>query len=206
MFTGIIENTMQVIKIIKKNNFQKHILEFKKELLTNLKIGASVSHNGCCLTVTKINKKKVTFDLIKETLKLTNLNNIKEGDFINIERSAKYGDEIGGHILSGHIITTAKIINISKSKYNYQICLILKNLNIMKYISYKGFIAIDGISLTVGDINEKNFFINLIPETILKTTLGKKNIGDVVNVEIDSYTQTIVNTIENLKKIKNNFI
>ncbi|CRK85437.1 Riboflavin synthase [Candidatus Providencia siddallii] len=204
MFTGIIKATAPIIKIIKKEDFHVHIMKFIPELLIGLETGASVAHNGCCLTVTNIEDEKVSFDLIKETLNLTNLGNLKVGDSVNIERAAKFNDEIGGHIISGHIITTAEIIKIFNSKFNCQIWLHINNPNIMKLIFYKGYIAIDGISLTIGNINKKSFCLNLIPETLSRTTFGEKRIGDLVNIEIDQQTKIIINTVKEFLKQKNN--
>ncbi|MGW1371554.1 riboflavin synthase subunit alpha, partial [Providencia hangzhouensis] len=154
------------------------------------------AHNGCCLTVTKIDGERVSFDLIKETLRLTNLGELQEGDVVNIERAAKYGDEIGGHVVSGHIMTTAEISKIFTSEDNHQIWLSIRDKSLMKYILHKGFVAIDGISLTVGDVINNRFCVHLIPETLERTTLGKKRLGDKINIEIDPQTQAIVDTVE----------
>lgn len=171
-------------------------MKFTPELLVGLETGASVAHNGCCLTVTKIDGEYVSFDLIKETLRLTNLGELKVGDVVNIERAAKYGDEIGGHVVSGHIVTTAEISKIFTSEDNHQIWLSIYDKALMKYILHKGFVAIDGISLTVGDVINNRFCVHLIPETLARTTLGLKRLGDKVNIEIDPQTQAIVDTVE----------
>ncbi|AMA65138.1 Riboflavin synthase [Candidatus Arsenophonus lipoptenae] len=204
MFTGIIQGKGILVDVINRINLNRFIVKFPNEMLPNLKIGASVSNNGCCLTVSDINQEYITFDLMKETLKLTNLESLKIGDIINLERSVKYSDEIGGHIMSGHIITTAKIIKILKSKNNLQIWFNLCKKKYVKYILHKGFIGIDGISLTVGNVTNNSFCVHLIPETILRTTIAEKNLGEKVNIEIDFHTQAIVDTIERIinKKYK----
>ncbi|WP_433587682.1 riboflavin synthase subunit alpha [Providencia alcalifaciens] len=196
MFTGIVQGTAPIIAITERANFRTHVMKFTPELLVGLETGASVAHNGCCLTVTKIEGENVSFDLIKETLRLTNLGELKEGDVVNIERAAKYGDEIGGHVVSGHIVTTAEISKIFTSEDNHQIWLSIYDKALMKYILHKGFVAIDGISLTVGDVINNRFCVHLIPETLARTTLGSKRLGDKVNIEIDPQTQAIVNTVE----------
>lgn len=198
MFTGIVKGKGILISLKDDINFRTYTIQFPNELLYDLKTGISISNNGCCLSVTYINEDKVSFDLIKETLELTNLGSLKLGDMINLERSVKYSDEIGGHLMSGHIITTAEIDNISKSNNNLQIWFYLHNKHIMKYILNKGFIGVDGISLTVGGVVNDRFYVNLIPETIVRTTIAEKKLGEKVNVEIDTNTQAIVDTIERL--------
>lgn len=196
MFTGIVQGTAPIIEVIERANFRTHVMKFTPELLVGLETGASVAHNGCCLTVTAIEDDKVSFDLIKETLRLTNLGELQVGNVVNIERAAKYGDEIGGHVVSGHIITTAEISKIFTSEDNHQVWLSIYDKSLMKYILHKGFVAIDGISLTVGDVINNRFCVHLIPETLSRTTLGKKSLGHKVNIEIDPQTQAIVDTVE----------
>ncbi len=117
-----------------------------------------MAHNGCCLTVTEINGNHVSFDLMKETLRITNLGDLKSGgDWVNVERAAKFSDEIGGHLMSGHIMTTAEVAKILTSENNRQIWFKVEDSQLMKYILYKGFIGIDGISLTVGEVTPTRF-------------------------------------------------
>lgn len=161
-----------------------------------LAIGASVANNGVCLTVTEINDDLVSFDLMQETLRITNLGALKVGDWVNIERAMQMGMEIGGHILSGHVYCTATISNIIASENNRQIWFELPNTEVMKYILTKGFVAVDGISLTIGEVRGNQFCVNLIPETLQRTLMGQRKLGDRVNIEIDSQTQAIVDTVE----------
>jgi len=172
------------------------VVEMPQEMLKGLQIGASVAHNGVCLTVTKIQDNLVSFDLMQETLKITNLGELKAGDFVNIERAMQMGTEIGGHILSGHVYCTADIVERIPSENNLQIWFQLPNQDTMKYVLTKGFIAVDGISLTIGEVREQRFCVNLIPETIHRTLIGKKTVGKKVNIEIDPQTQAIVDTVE----------
>ena len=167
-----------------------------QEMLKGLQIGASVAHNGVCLTVTEIKGNLVSFDLMQETLKITNLGELQVGDFVNIERAMQMGTEIGGHILSGHVYCTADIVERLPSENNLQIWFQLPNKDMMKYVLTKGFIAVDGISLTIGEVREQRFCVNLIPETIHRTLIGKKQVGEKVNIEIDPQTQAIVDTVE----------
>ena len=196
MFTGIVQGTGTVVSVIEKPNFRTHIIKMPTAMLPNLTLGASVAHNGCCLTVTKIEGDLVSFDMIKETLRLTNLGDLQEGDAVNLERAASFSDEIGGHLMSGHIVCTAEVAKILTSENNRQIWLRMPHTEYMKYILHKGYIGIDGISLTVGEVTASRFCVHLIPETLERTTLGTKRLGDKINIEIDPQTQAIVDTVE----------
>ncbi|ELV8622277.1 riboflavin synthase subunit alpha [Vibrio vulnificus] len=196
MFTGIVQGTAEVVIIEAKELFQTHTIRLCGEMLSGLAIGASVAHNGCCLTVTKIAGDLVSFDLMQATLKLTNLGTLRVGDRVNIERAAKFGDEIGGHSMSGHISTTAKIDQIIDTPNNRTIWFKLPYDDAMKYILAKGYIGVDGCSLTIGEVKADRFNVHLIPETLNRTLFGQRNVGESVNIEFDPQTQTIVDTVE----------
>ncbi|MFC0323878.1 riboflavin synthase subunit alpha [Gallibacterium melopsittaci] len=196
MFTGIIQGKAQIHEIKAKDNFRTHIIKMPQDLLSGLTLGASVAHNGVCLTVTAINNDLISFDLMQETLKVTNLGELKIGDEINVERAMKIGDEVGGHLLSGHIYCTADVEEIITSPNNCQIWFRLPNKSVMKYILTKGYIAVDGISLTIGAVKEQSFCVNLIPETLQRTIISQKQVNDKVNIELDSQTQAVVDTVE----------
>ncbi|ABR74540.1 riboflavin synthase [Actinobacillus succinogenes] len=196
MFTGIVQGTAQIQSVTEKANFRTHTVKMPQELLADLEIGASVANNGVCLTVVKIDGDSVSFDLMIETLRITNLGGLKAGDFVNIERAMKFGAEVGGHILSGHVYCTAKVVQRIPSENNLQLWFELPTADVMKYILTKGFIAVDGISLTVSEVKDNRFSVNLIPETVHRTLIGKREIGDLVNIEIDPQTQAIVDTVE----------
>jgi len=195
MFTGIVQGTGKIVEVIEG----KAIKSFKIEVpnVDSLDIGASVSVDGVCLTATSIENKIVSFDVIQETLSRTTLGQIEVDELVNIERSLKFGDEIGGHLLSGHIIATGIVNDKSKSGEGFDLS-ILTPPSIEKFLIEKGYIAIDGISLTIGEINNSRFNLHIIPETMRQTTIASKQIGDAVNIEIDSTTQTIVATVERL--------
>ncbi|EAS45164.1 riboflavin synthase [Photobacterium profundum] len=195
MFTGIVQGTVRVVKILKKENFQTHVLEMPQELRKGLTLGASVAHNGCCLTATKVEGDFVSFDLMQETLKVTNLGLLVEGDNVNIERAAKFGDEIGGHSMSGHINLCSTISDVITTANNCTIWFTMP-MSSMKYVLTKGYIGIDGCSLTIGEVKDNLFCVHLIPETLERTLFGIRKIGDVVNIEIDPQTQAIVDTVE----------
>ncbi|VFP80275.1 riboflavin synthase subunit alpha [Candidatus Erwinia haradaeae] len=207
MFTGIIQGTAELFFIKEKDHNRTHVIKMPQVLLSGIEIGASVAHDGCCLTVTDITGDHVSFDLISETISLTTLGSLLVGDKVNVERAAKFSDEIGGHIVSGHITTTAKILKVYNIKNTYTIFLQLLKANQKKYVFYKGFITIDGISLTVGEVKQDIFCVHLIPETLVRTTIGSKNIGDRVNIEIDLHTKVITDTVERvLERYKINSI
>ncbi len=196
MFTGIVKGIAQIVAIEEKDLFRTHTLEFPDSWQQGLQIGASVAHNGCCLTVTQIDGNRVSFDLIKETLRVTNLGRLKVGDWVNIERAALFSDEIGGHLMSGHIMTQAEICKVIESPDNRELWFKVQDAQYMKYILHKGFIGIDGCSLTIGDVGREKFCVWLIPETIERTLFSTRKVGDWVNLEIDPQTQAIVETVE----------
>lgn len=195
MFTGIIQCTAEVVAIERKTDFQTHRILLPEMLLPGLETGASVAHNGCCLTVTAISGREVAFDLMQATLKATNLGELNVGDRVNIERAARFGDEIGGHSMSGHIIDTLVVDEVLATPNNHQIWLQLP-ISYRKYIFTKGYIGLDGASLTIGEVEAERFCVNLIPETLERTLLGERKPGDRINLEIDPQTQAIVDTVE----------
>jgi riboflavin synthase len=199
MFTGIIQGTGTVLSIVQKQSI--HTLQLELPNTTHLKTGASVSIDGVCLTAVQIQESVVDFDVITETLARTTLGHLTVGQHVNVERSLKFGDEIGGHLLSGHIMASG--ILHSKTQHAEGVdYTVLVPLDLRKYVMEKGYIAVDGISLTVGEVHEGTFSIHLIPETLRLTTLLDKEVGDPVNLEIDSTTQTIVATVERVLEEK----
>ncbi|MGD8172682.1 riboflavin synthase subunit alpha [Vibrio sp. TRT 21S02] len=195
MFTGIVQGTAELVAINKKERFQTHTIRLNNTMRSGLEIGASVAHNGCCLTVTHIDGDLVDFDLMQETLKLTNLGALQVGEHINIERAAKFGDEIGGHSMSGHISLVSTIVDVIDSPNNRTIWFEVPQ-EAIKYVLAKGYIGLDGCSLTIGEVKGNRFNVHLIPETLQRTLFGKRAVGDLINVEFDPQTQAIVDTVE----------
>jgi riboflavin synthase len=197
MFTGIVQTKAKVIQVVEKEQFRSIKLQVGSGHLQSLQRGASVAVNGTCLTATEFDIAEgwVEFDVIAETLKLTNLGLLHLGSWVNVERSLKFGDEIGGHIVSGHVQGVAEIVDIIRTADNCSIKLRLP-APLHPYIFSKGFIAVDGISLTVGEVQDGLFGLYLIPETLSVTTLGDRKIGDVLNVEMDQQSISIVQTVE----------
>jgi len=193
MFTGIVQG----IATINATSQGESVMTLSITLpeTENLKIGASVSIDGVCLTVTSIDGLNVNFDVISETLHRTTLSDLDIGSEVNFERALRFGDELGGHLLSGHIMSAGLIHSITENGEGKELSIIAPP-TLQKYIIEKGFVAIDGISLTVGVVESNIFALHIIPETLRMTTLGSKQEGDAVNIEIDSNTQTIVSTVE----------
>lgn len=196
MFTGIVQGTAELVAIEALPNFRTHVIRMPNPAWgEGLALGASVAHNGCCLTVTRIEGALVSFDLMQETLAVTNLGSLQLGDKVNLERAARFGDEIGGHAMSGHIMGTAEVSAVIDTPNNRQVWYRLAP-KLMKYVLTKGYIGIDGISLTVGEVRGAEFCVNLIPETLARTNLGWVKAGWRTNIEIDPQTQAIVDTVE----------
>jgi len=197
MFTGIVQAQVQVKDVIQHDNFVRLTLQATPAQLQQLQRGASIAVNGTCLTATDFDVAAgwVSFDVIDETLQKTNLGALQRGDWVNFERSLKFGDEIGGHIVSGHVAATAQILQIQRTANNCAMQLSVP-AELMAFIQPKGFIAVDGASLTVGAIEGHSFWLHLIPETLTVTTLGHKQVGDRLNLECDQQTVTIVQTVE----------
>ncbi len=201
MFTGIVQTRARVDETQHRPGFCTLTLAVANRFLQQLQQGASIAINGTCLTVTAfalaesdVDDGWVSFDLIDETLKLTNLGALTQGAQVNFERSLTIGSEIGGHLLSGHIQTQAQVLTIRQTADNWAIELELA-APWQPYLFSKGFIAIDGISLTVGAVTAGRFWLHIIPETLQITTLGQRQVGDWVNIEIDQQTITIVQTV-----------
>tara|TARA_B100000686_G_scaffold24986_1_gene23980 strand:- start:112 stop:702 length:591 start_codon:yes stop_codon:yes gene_type:complete len=190
MFTGIIQGTGCIQSV---NGDSIVTIDVQIPSTDGLEIGASVSIDGVCLTATSVSDT-VTFDVIPETLDRTTLGSLSSGSNVNVERALKFGDELGGHLLSGHIMGTAEIVAVENQDYTIQ-C----PPEMAEYIQEKGYIAVDGISLTIGKTSGKGGFdVHIIPETLRLTTLGSKGVGDQVNIEIDAMTQAVVETTKRL--------
>ena len=199
MFTGIVQGKVEVVEVRELDKFRTHVVKMPDALREGLAIGASVAHNGVCLTVTDISGDRVSFDLMRETLRLTNLGAVVVGQCVNIERAARFGDEIGGHSMSGHVICMAEVVAIDEAPNNRRLWFALPAA-MGRFVFEKGYIGVDGISLTIGDVRSSGegieFSVNLIPETLSRTTLGERLPGAQVNIEIDPQTQVIVETVE----------
>ena len=195
MFTGIVQGMGRVVSVEQPAaDFRTHTVELPEDMAGGLQTGASVAHNGCCLTVTETDGRIARFDLMAETLDKTNLGRLKAGDLVNLERAARFGDEIGGHLMSGHITATTEILRIERTEHNTTMHFALPAA-LKPYILPKGFVGLDGCSLTIGSVGEDSFCVHLIPETLRRTLFGTRQAGDTVNLEIDPQTQAVVDTV-----------
>lgn len=204
MFTGIVQGKAIVLCIDKGDNLYSFEIKFPGNALLNVERGASIAINGTCLTVTDfdVDESKACFDVMKETLSKTNLKSLSVGAEVNYERAARIGDEIGGHMMSGHIYSTVKILNVLNTQENCSIFFETPP-DARKYLLTKGFVGLNGCSLTLGDVSDESFNVHLIPETLDVTTFRDAQAGQLVNLEIDPQTQAIVDTVEAVLKSKN---
>jgi riboflavin synthase len=193
MFTGIVKGIGKVDSLEKKDDILRCGILFPNNLLADLELGGSVAVDGVCLTIVAQSGSAVFFEAIQETLARTTLAELSIGSSVNLERSAKLNDEIGGHLLSGHVFGTATLACIDKNIYT-----VACSPHWMKYLFPKSYIAINGISLTVVsvDLQKGEFTVHLIPETLKRTTLGQKKAGDLINLEFDAFIQAAVETVE----------
>jgi riboflavin synthase len=199
VFTGIIQSIQKVVSV---HPISQGGIAYSIDYPHSVPIGNSVSINGVCQTVVKQEKGELWFEAIEETLSKTNLATLEPGIEVNCERAARFGDEIGGHLLSGHIVCTTKVTSIEKNAYTFQV-----PSKWRKYLFEKGYVALDGVSLTIVSMNPQTgeLCVHLIPETLKRTTLGKKTLGSEINLEIDSLTQAVVERTEAFldKKLSN---
>ena len=211
MFTGIIEEQGEIIKINKlKVSFE---LKVKcKKVLENTVIGDSIAVNGICLTVTQIEDSSFTADVMAETYRKTNFDSIKIGTVVNLERALTLNSRLGGHMVSGHVDGLGEIREITKEENAYWYTIITKP-SIIRYVILKGSVAINGISLTVAEVGRDYFKVSIIPHTRAHTNLEKIKKGDKINIENDvigKYVERFTNSKlldgEKTSKIDENFL
>ncbi|WP_085314813.1 riboflavin synthase subunit alpha [Derxia lacustris] len=197
MFTGIVQGVAKVAAITDRAGLRTFAIDFPEGFADGLAIGASVAHDGVCLTVTRLTgPQSAEFDVMQQSLAITTLGDFKVGDGINVERAARDGAEIGGHPISGHVDFTATLASIRQPENNYVLRIAVPEQG-LRYIFPKGYVAVNGASLTIAEVNRAEgwFEIWLIPETLRMTTFGHKQAGDRLNVEIERGTQVVVDTI-----------
>ena len=194
MFNGIIYNQGKILNIKKNPKYVtgSSVIEvFSKVKLKKKDIGESVCCDGVCLTLIGIKKKSFFFYLSKETLKRSNFNNIKKGQYINIEKSLKYGQKVSGHYIQGHVDTTGKIKKIKIIDKAWVVSILIKKIY-LKYLVEKGSISINGVSLTISKIKNDGFEITIIPHTLRLTNLIKLKKKDKVNIEFDIFSKYLL--------------
>lgn len=195
MFTGIIEEIGH-LKNIKKNSASAIITIQAEKVLESTQIGDSIAVNGICLTVTKMGSNYFMADVMHETLRRSSLGSVSAGSGVNLERAMQLGARFGGHIVSGHIDGTGKILGIREDD-NAIWYRISADFKLLKYIIEKGSVAIDGISLTVAEVRTDSFLVSVIPHTRANTTLSQRRVGDLVNIENDcigKYVERLIQT------------
>ena len=197
MFTGIVSGIGNLKKIIKCEDYISLIIQAPKGFAKNLSKGASVSVNGVCLTVKKGRTDLLEFDVIEETLKKTNLKNISRSSKLNLERSMTANTEIGGHLVSGHIHGTGEVLKVINRKETKDLLIKIPS-QLREYFFYKGYVALNGCSLTIGKVLKSSFYIHLIPETVSITNFKEIKKGDLINIEVE---QTTINTVETVKRV-----
>ncbi|TDP64242.1 riboflavin synthase subunit alpha [Roseateles toxinivorans] len=197
MFTGIVQGVASVAAITDRPGLRSFTLQFPAGFCSGLEIGASVSCDGVCLTVTALHEgERADFDVMQQSLSLTTLAGLGQGSPLNVERAARDGAEIGGHPLSGHVDFMGTIAEIRRPENNHVLRIAVPQ-RWMRYIFAKGYIAINGASLTVAEADRKAgwFEVWLIPETLRMTTFGDKAEGASLNIEIERQTQVFVDTV-----------
>ncbi len=202
MFSGIVQTKLAIKEIIKQADFASLVYDFSAQFAAGLQLGASVAQNGVCLTVRTMTPNedgsiRVSFDAIAQTLKLTNLADLKSGDEVNIERAARFGDEIGGHVVSGHVFGCIRVLSVEQDALNMRL-VFERPAELRPYLLNKGFVALNGCSLTIAEVTQDTFTVCLIPETRDVTVFGTIEVGAKVNLEIDPSTQATVDTIKEL--------
>jgi len=195
VFTGIVQGVCPVVSCEIHARIARVTVDLD-DLARGLELGASIALNGACVTATEIDGSLVGFDLIKETIELSNLGELVAGTTVNVERSFRFGDEVGGHILSGHVAGVAVVTHI-KSDDGHRLVTMAVPREWMAYLMLKGFVALDGASLTIAEVDRSaaTIAVSLIPETLARTTFSRVEVGDRINLEVDSQTQAIVDTV-----------
>ncbi len=183
MFTGIIEEIGIIARMTRGAQSEQIVIQAEK-ILEDCKIGDSIAVNGACLTVVKTGADSFTADVSPETLRRTNLGELSSGDRVNLERSLKLQDRLGGHIVLGHVDEVGLITNMQVED-NATIMRVAVSGDALRYIVQKGSVCVNGVSLTIANLLEDSFDVSLIPHTKAVTTMGTKKVGDQVNIEVD---------------------
>lgn len=198
MFSGIVQNKAPLTIEAEKPQLKTFSIPLSDRQADGLTLGASIALNGVCLTVTKIQDGRAWFDVMLETLNVTNIGNVADGEWVNVERAARFGDDIGGHAMSGHVSSTVALIEKETPENNTVLWFSITPEQ-RRFLFPKGFVGLNGCSLTIGEVLDDRFNVWLIPETLSVTTFGSVSIGEQMNLEYDAQTQAIVETLERMK-------
>ena len=197
MFSGIVQTVGKIESIKDKNNIKTIRIETHGDYLEDIAIGQSVSVDGVCLSLVKKNNEYCEFEAVEETINRTTLGSYMQGTKVNLEKSLKFGDTVGGHFVSGHIHTRGKILEVELVGESKNILVEIEEKWI-KYLTEKGYISVNGASITIGKVSKNTFYVHLIPETLKTTNLDELIYDNYVNLEFDQATIAIVDTTERL--------
>lgn len=197
MFSGIVQTVGKIESIKDKNHIKTIRIETHGDYLEDIAIGQSVSVDGVCLSLVKKNKEYCEFEAVEETINRTTLGSYKQGTKVNLEKSLKFGDTVGGHFVSGHIHTKGRIVEVELIGESKNILVEIEEKWI-KYLTEKGYISVNGASITIGKVSKNTFYVHLIPETLKTTNLDELIYDNYVNLEFDQTTIAIVDTTERL--------
>ena len=197
MFSGIVQTVGKIESIKDKNNIKTIRIETHGDYLKDIAIGQSVSVDGVCLSLVKKNNEYCEFEAVEETINRTTLGSYMQGTKVNLEKSLKFGDTVGGHFVSGHIHTRGRIVEVELVGESKNILVEIEEKWI-KYLTEKGYISVNGASITIGKVSKNTFYIHLIPETLKTTNLDELIYDNYVNLEFDQTTIAIVDTTERL--------
>ena len=197
MFSGIVQTVGKIESIKDKDHIKTIRIETHGDYLEDIAIGQSVSVDGVCLSLVKKNNDYCEFEAVEETINRTTLGSYKQGTKVNLEKSLKFGDTVGGHFVSGHIHTRGRIVEVELVGESKNILVEIEEKWI-KYLTEKGYISVNGASITIGKVSKNTFYIHLIPETLKTTNLDELIYDNYVNLEFDQATIAIVDTTERL--------
>lgn len=197
MFSGIVQTVGKIESIKDKNHIKTIRIETHGDYLEDIAIGQSVSVDGVCLSLVKKNNEYCEFEAVEETINRTTLGSYKQGTKVNLEKSLKFGDTVGGHFVSGHIHTRGRIVEVELVGESKNILVEIEEKWI-KYLTEKGYISVNGASITIGKVSKNTFYVHLIPETLKTTNLDELIYDNYVNLEFDQTTIAIVDTTERL--------
>jgi len=189
MFTGIVEEVGQVRSITKRAGYQQTTVD-ARQILEDLKIGDSICVSGVCHTAVSYDDAGFTFESVDETLRRTTIGRLRQGDRVNLERSLRMSDRLGGHLVAGHVDGMGKVLERQESRDNVVFRIGMPDA-LSRYVAEKGSVAVDGISLTVASAGPQDFTVALIPHTLSVTTMGPRQPGDTVNLEVDTVARYV---------------
>lgn len=184
MFTGIVQSVGRIARLEPRGGDVRLHVDTADLDLADVALGDSIAVSGCCLTVVSLTERGCAFDVSNESLSLTTLGELKSGDPVNLEKALRLADRLGGHLVSGHVDGLGKVVSVTTDGRSQRWMFEVPEA-LARYIAHKGSVTIDGVSLTVNEVEGKRFGVNLIPHTVEHTSLHARKAGDAVNIEVD---------------------